>query len=360
MRVSNNLKVCLVICCVIVSSSAVKKKRGLYHGLTGYTIPLGVAPYRPYHFHPYAKLPGFYKGHGGHGHGHGGVLPPGYALFPGGASVTSYHRNIPKIPTIYTPSYLPSLGVPTTVLRPVANLPPAVPVAPVSPTYPVVPQIPIAQVPALIPVGNPQHTSFFATYPQKPIIPVAVPAPDKPKVPLFVQKPLYTSFTNVLQPGILPTGVYNPAVSVSNISPTFVGVPIAGPTATTPTVSTATATQTGQQSWRPIVLHHPTPAPATTVAFKPSLNLLPPYTLSNNGQGQIYISSTPTPHIQDNQEQQQQTLLDLDQASYHHQNQDDGNGAFNGQPYDVASNHGRYSGPSSYDVDITHNGYQKK
>ncbi|XP_058821326.1 uncharacterized protein LOC131683398 [Topomyia yanbarensis] len=355
MGISKNLKVCLVLCCVVVSISADKKKRGLYHGLSGYTIPLGVGGYRSYHSSSYAKLPGFYKGYGGHG----GVLPPGYALFPGSASVASYHRNFPKIPTVYTPSYLPPLGAPSTVLRPVTNF---APVAPVAPAYPVAPQIPAAQVPTYFPVANPQHTSFFATYPQKPFIPVAVPALEKPKVPLFVQKPLYTSFTNVIPTGVLPTGVYNPAVGISNVSPTFVGVPIAGPTASTPTVSTATVTQTGQQPWRPVVLHHPTPTPITTTAYKPSLNLLPPYTLSTNGQEQIYISSTPAPHIHDSQQQQQhqQTLLDLEQASLHHQSQDDGNGAFNGQPYDVASNHDRYSGPSSYDVDITHNGYQKK
>ncbi|XP_053697131.1 uncharacterized protein LOC128744289 [Sabethes cyaneus] len=369
MRINKCLKVCLVLCCVIVSISALKKKRGLYHGLPGYSIPLGASLYKPYHASPYAKFPGFYKGYG--------ALSPGFALFPGGATVASYQRNFPKLPAVYTPPYLPPLGVQSTVLRPVSSfatvapvapfapvapLAPVAPATPLVPAYPAVPQVPVIHTPTYIPIGNAQQTSFFATYPQKPIIPVAVPAvPEKPKVPIFIQKPLYTGFQNVIPTGVFPAGVYNPQVAVSNVSPTFVGVPIAGPTVSTPTVSTATVTQTAQQPWRPVVLHHPTPAPATTTAFKPSINLLPPFTLPAGSQGQIYISSTPSTIVhQDSQQQQQQTLLDLEQASLHHHSQEDGNGAFNGQPYDVASNHGRYSGPSSYDVDITHNGYQKK
>ncbi|XP_055546352.1 adhesive plaque matrix protein [Wyeomyia smithii] len=362
MRINKCLQVCLVLCCVVISISALKKKRGLYHGLPGYSIAIGAGAYRPYHSSPYAKFPGFYKGYSG-------ALSPGYALFPGGATVASYQRNFPRIP-VYTPQYLPPLGVPSTVLRPVTNfaaLAPAAPVAPVAPATPLIPaypatqQIPDVHTPTYIPIGNTQQTSFFATYPQKPIIPVAVPVPEKPKVPLFIQKPLYTGYPNVIATGVLPAGIYNPQVAVSNVSPTFVGVPIAGPTVSTPAVSTATVPQTAQQPWRPVVLHHPTPAPSTTTAYKPSINLLPPYNLPGS-QGQIYISSTPATIVhQDSQQQQQQTLLDLEQASFHHHSQqEDGNGAFNGQPYDVASNHGRYSGPSSYDVDITHNGYQKK
>ncbi|XP_055639925.1 probable serine/threonine-protein kinase roco5 [Toxorhynchites rutilus septentrionalis] len=365
MKIVNYLKVCLVFGCVLVSISADKKKRGLYHGLAGYTVPLGVGFHRPYHPSPYAKFPGLHKGHGG-------VLPPGYALFPGSATVTSFHKNYPKIPAIYgssyIPTYQPALGVSTAgFVRPVASFsPPIASVAPVSPvfgqSYPTFAEVPVSQAPTYVPFGNPQETSYFAAYPQKPLIPVAVPVPEKPKVPILAQRPFFTSFSNVLPSGVVPSGAYNPTVAVSNLSPTFVGVPIAGPTASTPTVTTASGAHPGQQSWRPVIVnhHHPTVTPATTTAFKPSLSLLPPYALPSNSQGQIYISSTPAPHIGDSQQQHQQTLFDLEQASPHHQNQNDGNGAFNGQPYDVASNHGRYTGPSSYDVDITHNGYQKK
>ncbi|XP_055611649.1 uncharacterized protein LOC129758212 isoform X2 [Uranotaenia lowii] len=358
MKISKCFCVCLVLTLFVVSISAVKKKRGLYHGLPGFAIPLG---HRPYHPSPYAKFPGFYRGFGG-------ALPPGYALFPGSATVTSYQRNFPKVPAVFTPNYIPTFGVPATgVVRPVTSFAPVAPVAPVAPLAPVFPQIP-AQVPNLIPLDNTQQTSFFATYPQKPIIPVAIPLPDKPKTPIILQKPLYTAFSNLLPNGIIPSGVFNPAVAIPSAPPTFVGVPIAGPTISTPTVATTTVSQTGapQQPWRPILVNHVTPSPTTTSAFKPSINLLPPFTLSSNAQQgqQIYISSTPATYVQDSQQhhqqqQQQQTLLDLE-ASQHYQNQEEGNGAFNGQPYDVASNHGRYSGPSSYDVDITHNGYQKK
>nr|XP_019534319.1 protein app1-like [Aedes albopictus] len=355
MKITKCLKLGLVLSCILMVTDAAKKnKRGLYHGLHGYAVPLGVGLHRPYHPSPYAKFPGLYKGLGG-------VLPPGYALFPGSASVTSFHRNFPKVPAVYAPNYYPAFGVPATgVVRPVTSLSPVAPVAPLAPAFPAIPQIPAAQAPVYIPLGTPQQTSFFATYPQKPFIPVAIPAPEKPKFPVVVpQKPVFTTVSNFVPSNLFPAGVYNPTVAVSNVSPTFVGIPV-GPTVTTPTVSTATVTQTAQQPWRPVLVNHPTATPSTTTVFKPSLNLLPPFTLPANAQGQIYISSTPATHVQDSQQQQQQTLLDLEQASLHHQGQEDGSGAFNGQPYDVASNHGRYSGPSSYDVDITHNGYQKK
>ncbi|XP_062555213.1 uncharacterized protein LOC134220232 [Armigeres subalbatus] len=366
MKINRCLKLCLVLSCIFVCIDAAKKnKRGLYHGHAGYAVPLGVGLHRPYHPSPYAKFPGLYKGLGG-------ALPPGYALFPGSASVASYHRNFPKVPAVYAPNYFPAFGVPASgVVRPVTNLSPVAPVAPLAPSYPVFPQlptaplpavqVPAAQYPAYFPIGAPQQTSFFATYPQKPFIPIAIPAvPEKPKIPVVVpQKPVFSTVHNYLPSGLIPAGVYNPTVAVSNVSPTFVGIPI-GPTATTPTVSTATVTQTAQQPWRPVLVNNPTATPTTTTVFKPSLNLLPPFTLPANAQGQIYLSSTPATHVQDSPQQQQQTLLDLEQSPPYHQGQEEGNGAFNGQPYDVASNHGRYSGPSSYDVDITHNGYQKK
>ncbi|XP_001863834.2 KH homology domain-containing protein 4 [Culex quinquefasciatus] len=361
MKIAKGLSVWVVVisCLLVTASAAVKKKRGLYHGLQGYSIPLGLGAHRPYlGVVPYAKHHhGYYKGFGG-------VLPPGYGLFPGNAAVTSYQQNFPKVPAYYAPSYLPPVGA--GFLRPnyapIAPVAPAAPVTPVAPVAPAFPlgfgQFPAAQAPAYFPLGNPQQTSFFATYPQKPIIPVAIPAPEKPKVPVVFQKPIFTAFSNLLPNGVIPTGVYNPSVAVQNgpVAPTFVGIPInGGPTAATPTTISTVVTQQ-QQPWRPVLVnHHPTPSPPTTVSFKPSLSLLPPYSPAQQGQQQYFISSTPSPHtIQDSQHQQQQTLLDLEQG------QEDGNGAFNGQPYDVASNHGRYSGPSSYDVDITHNGYQKK
>lgn len=306
MKIVKCLTVCLVLSCILVSTSAAKKnKRGLYHGLTGYTVPLGVAHHRPYHPSPYAKFPGFYKGYGG-------ALPPGYALFPGSASVTSYHRNFPKVPAVYAPNYFPGFGVPATgVVRPITNLSPVAPVAPLTPSFPAFPQIPAAQVPTYFPFGSPQQTSFFATYPQKPFIPVAVPVPEKPKIPFIIQqKPIYTAVSN-----FIPNGVYNPTVAVSNLSPTYVNIPV-GPTASTPTLTTATVTQTAQQPWRPVLVNHPTATPTTTTVFKPSHNLLPPFTLPANAQGQYFISSTPATHVQDSHQQQQQTLLDLEQSNH--------------------------------------------
>uniref|UniRef100_A0AAG5CUC5 Uncharacterized protein n=1 Tax=Anopheles atroparvus TaxID=41427 RepID=A0AAG5CUC5_ANOAO len=214
--------------------------------------------------------------------------------------------------------------------------------------------------------GNTQQTQFFATYPQKPLIPVAIPVqPEAPaKVPVVVQKPFYTAFSTVIpNGGLLPSGVYNPSgVAISHVQPQFVGVPVATGSASgvTPTFATTassgtTVTQAPQQPWRPVVVNQPAPPTPTP----PSNAYLPSYATS---QGQIYISSTPAPSLQDHHQQAQaqahhQALLEYEQASLHQQ---DGSGAFNGQPYDVASNHGRYTGPSSYDVDITHNGYQKK
>uniref|UniRef100_A0A182QA26 Uncharacterized protein n=1 Tax=Anopheles farauti TaxID=69004 RepID=A0A182QA26_9DIPT len=357
-----------------------KKKRGVYHGLHGFglagghgAIPLHGVPafHKGYHPSPYARFPGLHRANS-----LGGVLPPGYALFPGGASVTSYQRNFPRYPTVYGAGLYPGFGV--APVKPVAGFAPAYApgLAPFVPT-PALPAYP-ASVPAAVPVpapaypqafvpvgtavatGNTQQT-FFATYPQKPLIPVAVPVqPEAPaKVPVVVQKPFYTAFSTVVpNGGLLPAGVYSP---VPNVQPQFVGVPVAGtgsasgvtPTiATTLSTGTTQATQAPQQPWRPVVVNQPSPVTPTP----PSNAYLPSYATS---QGQIYISSTPAPSLHDHHQQQahHQALLDLDQGSLHHQ---DGSGAFNGQPYDVASNHGRYTGPSSYDVDITHNGYQKK
>uniref|UniRef100_A0A182N6Z0 Uncharacterized protein n=1 Tax=Anopheles dirus TaxID=7168 RepID=A0A182N6Z0_9DIPT len=359
-----------------------KKKRGVYHGLHGFglaghaAVPLHGVPafHKGYHPSPYARFPALHRGSS-----HGGVLPPGYALFPGGASVTSYQRNFPRYPAVYGaglgPVY-PGFGV--APVKPLSGFAPAFApgLAPFAPT-PALPAYP-APVPAAVPAtaayphafvpfeapvatGNTQHT-FFATYPQKPLIPVAVPVqPDVPaKVPVVVQKPFYTAFPTVVpNGGLVPAGVYNTGhtVAVPSVQPQFVGIPVATGSASgvTPTFATTLSTGTTQvtaapqQPWRPVVVNQPAPVTPTP----PSNAYLPSYATS---QGQIYISSTPAPSLHDHHHQQQ-ALLDLDQGSLHHQ---DGSGAFNGQPYDVASNHGRYTGPSSYDVDITHNGYQKK
>uniref|UniRef100_A0A182PR03 Uncharacterized protein n=1 Tax=Anopheles epiroticus TaxID=199890 RepID=A0A182PR03_9DIPT len=301
-----------------------KKKRGVYHGLHGFAlaghaaVPLHGVPsfHKGYHPSPYARFPGLHKGSA-----LGGVLPPGYALFPGGASVTSYQRNFPRYPALYGAGLYPGFGV--APVKPVAGFAPPLAAgftpyapAPALPAYPAAAAVPAA-IPApaaypqaFVPLGAPAATgstqqTYFATYPQKPLIPVAVPVqPDVPaKVPVVVQKPFYTAFSTVVPgAGLLPAGVFNPGqtVAVSNVQPQFVGIPVAGTgsasgvtpsIATTLSTGTTQVTQAPQQPWRPVV---------------------------------------------------------------------DGSGAFNGQPYDVASNHGRYTGPSSYDVDITHNGYQKK
>ncbi|KFB41769.1 AGAP002937-PA-like protein [Anopheles sinensis] len=346
-----------------VSGLQRKKKRGIYHGLHGYALAgVGSIPFhKGYHPSPYARFPGLHKGSS-----IGGVLPPGYALFPGGASVASYQRNFPRYPTVYGANLFPGFGV--APVKPLAAgfAPGLTPFAP-APALPAVP----AAVPAPYPqayyplgvaqaTGNTQQTQFFATYPQKPFIPVAVPVQPEPapaKVPVVIQKPFFTAFST----GV-PTGVYNPAgVAVSHVQPQFVGVPVVTGSASgvTPTFATTassgtTVTQAPQQPWRPVVVNQPAPPTPTP----PSNAYLPSYATS---QGQIYISSTPAPSLQDHHQQQaqahHQALLEYEQGSLHQQ---DGNGAFNGQPYDVASNHGRYTGPSSYDVDITHNGYQKK
>uniref|UniRef100_A0A182UDE6 Uncharacterized protein n=1 Tax=Anopheles melas TaxID=34690 RepID=A0A182UDE6_9DIPT len=361
-----------------------KKKRGIYHGLHGFAlaghaaIPLhGAAPsfHKGYHPSPYARFPGLHKGAASLG---GSVLPPGYALFPGGASVTSYQRNFPRYPTLYGAAGLYPAGFGVAPVKPAfaaagGFAPPLAaagftPYAPALPAYPAaLPAVPAAYPQAFVPVGAPAATgstqqTYFATYPQKPLIPVAVPVqPAEPaKVPVVVQKPFYTAFSTVGPNGggLLPAGVYSPVSSVPQ--PQFVGIPVATGSATGVTPSIATTLTTGttqvtqapQQPWRPVVVNQPTPAP-------PSNAYLPSYATS---QGQIYISSTPAPtlhgdHHQQQQQAHHQALLEYEQGSLHHQ---EGNGPFNGQPYDVASNNGRYTGPSSYDVDITHNGYQKK
>ncbi|XP_053670815.1 calphotin-like [Anopheles nili] len=356
-----------------------KKKRGIYHGLHGYAghavLPFHAAPalHKGYHPSPYARFPGLlHKG------SLGGVLPPGYALFPGGASVTSYQRNFPRYPTVYGAGLYPGFGV--APVKPLAGFAPPLapgytplapaPVAPALPAYPVPAGLPAAAAAAYpqayVPLGLPAATgntqqTFFATYPQKPLIPVAVPVqPDvSAKVPVVVQKPFYTAFSTVVpNGGLLPAGVYNPGqtIAVSNVQPQFVGVPVAtgsasGVTPAIATTLTTGTTQVTQAPWRPVVVNQPAPPTPTP----PSNAYLPSYATP---QGQFYaISSTPAPILHDQQTSHHQSLLDLDQGSLHQQ---DGSGAFNGQPYDVASNHGRYTGPSSYDVDITHNGYQKK
>ncbi|XP_053659913.1 WAS/WASL-interacting protein family member 3-like [Anopheles marshallii] len=358
-----------------------KKKRGIYHGLHGFAlaghgvVPLHGVPslHKGYHPSPYARFPGLHKG------SLGGVLPPGYALFPGGASVASYQRNFPRYPTLYGAGLYPGFGV--APVKPLAGFAPTfatglTPYAP-APALPAYPAAVPAAVPAaaafpqaFVPLGAPAASgntqqTYFATYPQKPLIPVAVPVqPDVPvKVPVVVQKPFYTGFSTVVpNGGLIPGGIYSTgqSVAVSNVQPQFVGIPVATGSASgiTPAIATTLSsgttqvTQAPQQPWRPVVVNQPVPPTPTP----PSNAYLPSYATS---QGQIYISSTPAPSLHDHHQQQShhQALLDLDQGSLHQQ---DGSGAFNGQPYDVASNHGRYTGPSSYDVDITHNGYQKK
>ncbi|XP_050083753.1 uncharacterized protein LOC126570212 [Anopheles aquasalis] len=355
-----------------------KQKRGIYHGLHGYgalPVAAGVLPLHGAHFHkgfhhpsPYARIPGFHKSFAGGAN----YLPPGYALFPGTASVASYQRNFPRFsPTVYGANPLLGFG-----LSPVAKPLGAgfastglTPIAP-SPVYPAPVPVPVP-TPAAYPqafyplaasaAGNTQQTQFFATYPQKPIIPVAVPVPaqEPAKIPVVVQKPIYTPFSTVVPgSGLIPVN-YNPAVALPSGQPQFVGVPVVTGSASGATPTYATTLSTGttvtaapQQPWRPVVVQQPAPTPAP-----PSNAYLPSYATS---QGQIYVSSTPAPpsHHDQHQQYHHQSLLDIDQDTLHHQQ--DGSGAFNGQPYDVASNHGRYTGPSSYDVDITHNGYQKK
>ncbi|XP_049537155.1 calphotin-like [Anopheles darlingi] len=373
-----------------------KKKRGIYHGLHGYgalpvaagagVLPLhhGAATVGGAHFHkafhhpsPYARIPGFHRSFAGAA----SYLPPGYALFPGTASVASYQRNFPRFsPTVYGANPLLGFGL-SPIAKPLgaggfasAGLAPIAP----SPVYPAPAPVP---TPAVYPqpfyplatgsasagaASNTQQTQFFATFPQKPIIPVAVPVPvpaqEPAKIPVVgFQKPIYTPFSTVVPgSGLIPVN-YNPAVAVPSGQPQFVGVPVGvtgSASGVTPTYATTlstgtTVTAAPQQPWRPVVVQQPAPTPAP-----PSNAYLPSYATS---QGQIYVSSTPAPPSHHDQQQQQyhhQSLLDIDQDTLHHQQ--DGSGAFNGQPYDVASNHGRYTGPSSYDVDITHNGYQKK
>ncbi|XP_058056160.1 BCL-6 corepressor-like protein 1 [Anopheles bellator] len=338
-----------------------KKKRGIYHGLhglhglQGYALPAagGLLPHadhlhflKGYHPSPYAKFsPGPHKSFGG-------VLPPGYALFPGSASVASYQRNFPRYPTVYGGNPFLGFGVapvkPLTGFASVATgLTPLAP-APVLPA-PVPPPVPAAYPQAFYPLattgataGSTQQT-FFATYPQKPLIPVAVPvAHDPAKIPqVVVSKPVFASFSaGIPTNGLIPVpGSYYPGVAVPNGQPQFVGVPVvtgsaSGATpsyATTLGTGTTTVTQAPQQPWRPVVVNHPAPTPAP-----PANAYLPPYGPSS--QGQIYISSTPAPALHDHHPQQphHQSLLDYDQETLHHP---DGSGAFNGQPYDVASNH---------------------
>lgn len=230
------LVLCFMIGCAIASddgaqdNSVPKKdektitKRGIFHyGTHGHAHPAIISSSH-YHLPPSVKFPVVAK----FPHHHKHILPipvaphvlplpqPHYHITPGGASVTSFNVNYPRVPFIQKPiAFAPPVLAPTPIFP--------------QPTFVAVPHQHHHHSPAFVPALH-QHQSLpdcAPYYPPtflapKPIIPVAVPFPGirQPKFPVFVapkpvfghQKPVYSGF-----PQFLP---------VASPAPTFLPVPI--------------------------------------------------------------------------------------------------------------------------------------
>lgn len=254
------------------SSPKSKTKRGILNygygnGLV-YSVPhqhahgFAVGLPKPWITTPFAKYPGIYRN----------VIPgpsivqpavPNFVLSPGDAAITSYNVNFPRHPIV--------------AQRPFFFGPPALP-KPLLPT-----------------------PSFVI--PQRPIIPVAVPAFTNqfPVIAKPIPTPTYTIIPG--GPSILPTGHVHPQFipihlphqppTVSTIPATT--IPLPGTTIITnthlpPPVSSAT------DPWRPIIVTHQTPAATPITPFqRPPISLLPPFFSSNDRRtaaAQLELQST--------------------------------------------------------------------
>lgn len=215
------------------------------------------------------------------------------------AAVPAVHAPIPAVashipavsahvPTVHTP--VPAVHAPVP-----AQIPASFPISfPVS--FP-------AQLPAAVPVATPSITplippttvSHFPSFiiPQKPIIPIAVPAvPTVPAVstiasrPAVASKPTIQTITPIFtfQPQFVPIPVPTQPVGTAASGTAGTIEPTLPPTTSTiqpnqegaPGTTFITSTNPDQSSWRPMTTINPTPAAGNDIP-RPPISLLPPY-----------------------------------------------------------------------------------
>jgi hypothetical protein len=293
---------------------------------------------------------------------------------------------VPRTPVTQLSPVAPSFGVFDPALTQV-SVPAPTPIAPIATVAPASPFDPFSgpglgkfvpstfnPIPTVLPLptaANAAETSFFATYPQKSILPFSLS-----QLPEFVRSRLPSVFAKFLNPGILQRTPFNP---IFQVAPPTVATPI----------------PQGIDPWKPVGVSPQSPlipSPTTNTILKPPIKLLPPFgSNSNNQPSSVYLpapSSSASPVDEEtyneiNEERFQHGkfesnaiwLLEIffnfvvisalqqvreeahaaQVAQYTSQQQ---SVPFNGQPYDPPSNNGRYIGPSSYEVDINQ-GYQK-
>lgn len=181
---------------------------------------------KPFLVSPYAKFPGLVKGLVP---SPTLIQPPQFAITPGDAVVSSYNVNYPRYPILPQKPILFGSTLPR----------------------PLIPTVPTTVV-----------------VPQKPIIPVAVPAFSN-HVPLFSPKPPFT-----------PTYSFVPSIPAAPaafpIQPQIIPIPLPAqpPTVSTIPATTTFFTNTQSDPWRPVIVANPTP---TTTFNRPAISLLPPY-----------------------------------------------------------------------------------
>lgn len=255
---------------VTPSSTTTKTKRGILNygygnGLV-YSVPshahgyaVGLPP-KPWITTPFAKFPGIYRN----------IIPgpsivqpavPNFVLSPGDATVTSYNVNFPRHPIV--------------AHRPYFFGPPALP-KPLLPT-----------------------PSFVI--PQKPIIPVAVPAFNNqfPVIGKPISTPTYTIIPG--GPSFLPGGHVHPQfipIHLPHQPPTISTIPAT----TIPLPGTTIITNThlppvnsASDPWRPIIVTQSPAATPITPFQRPSISLLPPFFGSHDRRtaaAQLELQST--------------------------------------------------------------------
>jgi hypothetical protein len=265
----------LVISCVIAEETEESKvddkkdekavsKRGVLHYSTHGHVHPAVVSATHYHLPPaFARIP-----HHHHHHKHlvpiaPPVLPvppvfhkhfvpvapppvipaaPHFHIAPGGASVTSYSVNYPRVP-VYQKPIVPAFAPPV-----------------------------FTPAPALIPSYHHHHPSFHHSaflphYHPKPVISVAVPGIRHPKYPVFYQpqRPVFGSFPSSYVPFATPTPTFVPVAVPSNPQPpppaanpgidsNYAPATQNHPQIPMPTQPTFVQMPTTAHGWRPIIM----------------------------------------------------------------------------------------------------------